>query len=199
MQKRQISSFYRVMKWMDIWPVHDKTKTQCCHLKQKKEHACRDVCVFCLCLYCIFEDFLTLRTTTQKTHLSPAETSDQTHYITPYDFMRVPDTNPDTFKTLQISMLLLLTRAPPTPPHAALTYTDRSQQPAMSCPEFSEHKKKGKTHGGLWPWKHSAVNASRGPPPPDTAHLDTRPAARWQQPCQTDREEGRERQRGGDG
>lgn len=64
----------------------------------------------------------------------------------------------------------------------------------MSWAKFPEDKIQRKTHGGLWLWKHSAVNASQGPPPPETAHLDTHPAAHWRQPCQTERE--RERERG---
>jgi len=69
--------------------------------------------------------------------------------------------------------------------------------PVNSCPNNNNN-----THGGLWPWKHSAASASRGPPPRDTAHLDTRPAARWPRPCQTgerQRERERERERGGEG
>lgn len=69
-QKRQISSFSCVTKWMDSWPAQDKTKTQSCHLKQKEEHACRDVlCVLPVPIYRIFVDFLALLT--HKTHLSP--------------------------------------------------------------------------------------------------------------------------------
>lgn len=69
-----------------------------------------------------------------------------------------------------------------------------SPQQTMSWAKFPEDKIPRKTHGGLLLWKRSAVNASQGPPPPETAHLDTHPAAHWRQPCQTERE--RERERG---
>lgn len=71
--------------------------------------------------------------------------SDQTTYITPDDFIRASDTNLDTFKTLQISLLLALTGAPT---HTATCCSNLYRQITTASDELSKilrtQKNKGK-------------------------------------------------------
>lgn len=155
------------MKWMDIWPVWDKTKASAVIWNKNKKNTEQALqgCAFSLDVYGrVFFFFLFLKNgfsdSAPSARYEAAFKAATTHLIPNSHILpslrmtsqRLSDTNRHPLNLalnkqlffLKKKKMHLLTRirTPPTPPYAALTYTHSSQQPIMSCPELPEEKKK---------------------------------------------------------